>query len=317
MDCKQKIENNSEVTEVKKEPEAGRSMVEMLGVLAIIGVLSVGGIYGYTYGMNRYRTNEIVDAGTKRAYTVATQLSVGINPDLSEFSEQNEVAGGTFSNTVKTWEGEFGFAITGVTKPVCENLIQMASDATPLRAITKTSAERTDLLKGSCANTNDLYLVYSIEGISGDASGDVYTIPAVTRPPVSPVGPATPESTTDYWWGGYTATPEYTTEYWRVTPPVSPVGPATPAYTTEYWRGGYTATPEYTTGRAASAGTPGVDQQQTARLPAAVRTTDAWWGGYTAAPATPEYTREPSGTRAWWEYTTGRAEVRTTAGWGR
>ena len=28
--------------------ESGRSMVEMLGVLAIIGVLSVGGIAGYT-----------------------------------------------------------------------------------------------------------------------------------------------------------------------------------------------------------------------------------------------------------------------------
>ena len=40
--------------------EKGRSMVEMLGVLAIIGVLSVGGIYGYTVAMRSDRINEII-----------------------------------------------------------------------------------------------------------------------------------------------------------------------------------------------------------------------------------------------------------------
>ena len=33
--------------------ESGRSMVEMLGVLAIIGVLSVGGVAGYNFAMTR------------------------------------------------------------------------------------------------------------------------------------------------------------------------------------------------------------------------------------------------------------------------
>jgi len=37
--------------------ESGRSMVEMLGVLAIIGVLSVGGIAGYRMAMNRHQVN--------------------------------------------------------------------------------------------------------------------------------------------------------------------------------------------------------------------------------------------------------------------
>ena len=47
---------------MKKTNESGRSMVEMLGVLAIIGVLSIGGIAGYTLAMNRYRANEILNA---------------------------------------------------------------------------------------------------------------------------------------------------------------------------------------------------------------------------------------------------------------
>ena len=45
-------------------------MVEMLGVLAIIGVLSIGGIAGYTLSMNRYRANAIVDAANKYASLV-------------------------------------------------------------------------------------------------------------------------------------------------------------------------------------------------------------------------------------------------------
>ena len=53
--------------------ESGRSMVEMLGVLAIIGVLSIGGIAGYTtMAMNRYRANEIIDTASKVAIVAMT-----------------------------------------------------------------------------------------------------------------------------------------------------------------------------------------------------------------------------------------------------
>jgi type II secretory pathway pseudopilin PulG len=41
--------------------EFGRSMVEMLGVLAIIGVLSVGAIAGYQKAMNKYRINKFLN----------------------------------------------------------------------------------------------------------------------------------------------------------------------------------------------------------------------------------------------------------------
>ena len=39
---------------------AGRSMIEMLGVLAIIGVLSVGGIAGYSKAMEKFKLNKII-----------------------------------------------------------------------------------------------------------------------------------------------------------------------------------------------------------------------------------------------------------------
>lgn len=42
-----------------KKKESGRSMVEMLGVLAIIGVLSIGGVAGYRYAMVKIFENDV------------------------------------------------------------------------------------------------------------------------------------------------------------------------------------------------------------------------------------------------------------------
>lgn len=47
--------------------ETGRSMVEMLGVLAIVGVLSVGGITGYSMAMTKYKTNRLLEGISARA----------------------------------------------------------------------------------------------------------------------------------------------------------------------------------------------------------------------------------------------------------
>lgn len=55
---------------MKKLSQIGRSMVEMLGVLAIIGVLSIGALAGYSYALQKYRVNEIIDTMYKLA-TVA------------------------------------------------------------------------------------------------------------------------------------------------------------------------------------------------------------------------------------------------------
>ena len=41
--------------------QSGRSMVEMLGVLAIVGVLSIGGIAGYSKAMAKYKINKTLD----------------------------------------------------------------------------------------------------------------------------------------------------------------------------------------------------------------------------------------------------------------
>lgn len=74
-----------------KKNETGRSMVEMLGVLAIIGVLSVGGITGYRTAMDRYKANKLIN-----------EIQIG----LIEMSAQYKATGSY--NTPSGWLKDFG-----------------------------------------------------------------------------------------------------------------------------------------------------------------------------------------------------------------
>ena len=55
-----------------KNNQSGRSMIEMLGVLAIIGVLSVGGLAGYAKMMSQYRINTTL----QQIQIITSKLSV-------------------------------------------------------------------------------------------------------------------------------------------------------------------------------------------------------------------------------------------------
>ena len=72
--------------ESRKGDESGRSMLEMLGVLAIMGVLAVGGITGYRYAIDKYNANEIINEVKKRAIVASSQYTAGQSVSLSEFS---------------------------------------------------------------------------------------------------------------------------------------------------------------------------------------------------------------------------------------
>ena len=108
-----------------RQGESGRSMVEMLGVLAIIGVLSVGGIAGYTTAMNKHRANKLLQQASFRAVVVSTQIQKGIdNPSLLEFTD-NTFAGATFTGLAdwnKNTDKRFSLTLTGVDEKVCTQM---------------------------------------------------------------------------------------------------------------------------------------------------------------------------------------------------
>ena len=72
----------------------GRSMIEMLGVLAIIGVLSVGGIAGYSKAMQMYKLNKWKDdfvtltANLKVSFMNSKSYTETDNQNLTNFFKQ-------------------------------------------------------------------------------------------------------------------------------------------------------------------------------------------------------------------------------------
>ena len=87
-----------------KNFENGRSMIEMLGVLAIIGVLSVGGITGYSKAMEKFKINKTIQQITEIAaniqtlymqqknfsgLTTETAVQMGVVPDELETSSSS------------------------------------------------------------------------------------------------------------------------------------------------------------------------------------------------------------------------------------
>ncbi len=60
----------------------GRSMIEMLGVLAIVGVLSAGGIAGYSVAMKSHKVNKATDM----IQLISTQVKGLYSDDFADIS---------------------------------------------------------------------------------------------------------------------------------------------------------------------------------------------------------------------------------------
>ena len=103
--------------------EGGRSMIEMLGVLAIIGVLTIGGLMGYRYAMNKHKANTILNDVSLAMADLTVQdpdggaiarQAVAFNPDS-----------GLAMESERTEDGNNIVYVNGVPKAVCQILIQI------------------------------------------------------------------------------------------------------------------------------------------------------------------------------------------------
>ena len=102
--------------------QSGRSMVEMLGVLAIIGVLSVGAIAGYSKAMMKYRLNKQAEQLTQLLNTI-TRFAHSFN-NLTEITylfpyliKMNEVPKEMIKNTSFTIYDVFNNTLTAHIQP--------------------------------------------------------------------------------------------------------------------------------------------------------------------------------------------------------
>jgi len=72
--------------------QQGRSMVEMLGVLAIVGVLSLGGMVGYSKAMEYYKNNRSIDVLNNLVLGIKTMAINEVNPIKYENITTKEIA---------------------------------------------------------------------------------------------------------------------------------------------------------------------------------------------------------------------------------
>lgn len=136
-----------------KHLESGRSIVEMLGVLAVMGIISIGGLYGYTYAMKRHRANELLNEANKRAVMVASQLMAGKDPEdvnIDEFPTNTPY--GTFPTKI-TPKGsdKFSISVSGLDEDTCQYMEELAG-----AAIRKIKCEEDDGFSVEFTFNNDL-----------------------------------------------------------------------------------------------------------------------------------------------------------------
>jgi len=94
--------------------QSGRSMIEMLGVLAIIGVLSVGGIAGYSKAMHKYRINKTIEqitliAGNVRSFFAPQRNYSGLSNTV--IRKAKLVPDEMWDDTAKQFTNVFGYAV--------------------------------------------------------------------------------------------------------------------------------------------------------------------------------------------------------------
>lgn len=62
---------------MSRKSQCGRSMIEMLGVLAIVGVLSVGGLVGYSKAMRANKINNAIEYFNRARLVFIERLITG------------------------------------------------------------------------------------------------------------------------------------------------------------------------------------------------------------------------------------------------
>jgi len=114
-----------------KSTQSGRSMIEMLGVLAIVGVLSAGGIAGYSMAMQTHKTNTMIERisliamQTRKLYKGDyTDADIQDLVDAGKITDAKNPFGGTLAVSVSGWGNDtFDVAADGIPAEACVDLL--------------------------------------------------------------------------------------------------------------------------------------------------------------------------------------------------
>ena len=160
------------------QTEQGRSMVETLGVLAIIGVLAIGGIMGYKWAMDKYVANQIANeiriADLDIATSLMTKNDEGITLALEKPFGDNKLSiadtpfdygctdEATLDKECVAGEENYHMTLGNISKGVCQKLLEM----TPYtQYYVRQLVGDTETVEGEACQEemNDVTIFYNIE----------------------------------------------------------------------------------------------------------------------------------------------------------
>ena len=160
------------------QTEQGRSMVETLGVLAIIGVLAIGGIMGYKWAMDKYVANQIANeiriADLDIATSLMTKNDEGITLALEKPFGDNKLSiadtpfdygctdEATLDKECVAGEENYHMTLGNISKGVCQKLLEM----TPYtQYYVRQLVGDTETVEGEACQEemNDIVIFYNIE----------------------------------------------------------------------------------------------------------------------------------------------------------
>ncbi len=126
---------------MRKINETGRSMVEMLGVLAIIGVLSAGGLAGYSKAMFKHKLNSTMDQITMLVTNIRTMYGTqghytGLATNVVDLGLVPVVMGSTWSKLTSPFKGKVTIdeTETGATNAPASSAFTLKYDSLPREA---------------------------------------------------------------------------------------------------------------------------------------------------------------------------------------
>ena len=139
----------------------GRSMLEMLAVLAIIGVLSITALVGFTYAMNKHRANTIYNDVHLLALHV---MDTGKGRVPADFYSES---GLSYDIDTTTYADGFVVKVAAVSEKVCDRIMDVNDPS--IEKIYVGSEETT-----TCSGTQDIGFMFLYDGTftsGGGASG--------------------------------------------------------------------------------------------------------------------------------------------------
>ena len=103
----------------------GRSLIEMIGVLVVAGILSLGVLVTYGYAVNLHESNETLNEVTKRHYILLPQFQKGNPLNLDEFPSLTRLGYPVTVSMISDGTNNSGYKISIESVPagVCQRIV--------------------------------------------------------------------------------------------------------------------------------------------------------------------------------------------------